>query len=105
MMIIIIIIIETDNKCTLCKQFDETAELIKSACPIFAKEQHTKRHDRKCAQLYFNISKEIGVKLDNEHWCDRVPKPVETSQMVRLTYYGTNKGEPTELFLTVNRTS
>ena len=28
-----------------------------SACPILAKEQYKKRHDRLCAQLYFNDAK------------------------------------------------
>ena len=32
-----------------------------------------------CAQLHFNICKEIGVKLDKEYWHDHVPKSVETS--------------------------
>jgi len=31
------------------------------------------------AELHFYICKEIGVKLYNEHWCDRVPKSVEKS--------------------------
>ena len=34
-------------------------------CLILAKEQYTKRHDSVCAQLHFNICKEIGVKSDN----------------------------------------
>jgi hypothetical protein len=37
------------------------------------------RHDIVCAQLHFNIYKEIGVKLDNKDWFDHVPKSVETS--------------------------
>ena len=57
---------ETDSKCRLCQQFDETIDHIISACPILAKEQHTKRNDRVCAQLHFNICKETGVKLDKE---------------------------------------
>jgi hypothetical protein len=32
-----------------------------SACPVLAKEQFLKRHDRVCAELRFNIFKEIGV--------------------------------------------
>jgi hypothetical protein len=24
--------------------------------------------------IYFNICKEIGIKLDNKHWCVQVPK-------------------------------
>ena len=39
---------ETGSKCRLCKQFDETVEYIISACPILAKEQYIKTHDRVC---------------------------------------------------------
>ena len=52
---------ETDSKCRLWQQFDETIDHIISACPILAKEKYTKRHDRVCAQLHFNICKETGV--------------------------------------------
>jgi hypothetical protein len=37
---------ESDSKCRLCQQFDETIEHIISACPIVAKEQYIKRRDR-----------------------------------------------------------
>ena len=37
---------ETDNKCRLCQQFDETTDHIISACPILAIEQYIKRHDK-----------------------------------------------------------
>ena len=56
--------IETDSKCRLCQQFDETIDHIISACQIVAKEQYVKRHDRVCAQLHFNICKETAVQLD-----------------------------------------
>jgi len=42
-------------------------EHIIPACPILAKEQYIKRHDRMCAQLHFNTCKETGVKL-NRYW-------------------------------------
>ena len=44
-----------------------------------------KGHYRMCAQLHFNICQEIGVKLDNEHWYDYVPKSAETSREVKET--------------------
>jgi hypothetical protein len=44
---------ETDSKCRLCQQFDETIDHIISACPILANEQYIKRHDRVSAQLHF----------------------------------------------------
>jgi len=57
---------ETDSKCRLCQQFDETIDHVISASPILAKEQYIERHDSVCAQLYFNICKETGVQLDKK---------------------------------------
>ena len=57
---------ETDSKCRLCQQLDKTIDHIISACPIMAKEQYIKRHDRVCTQLHFNICKETGVQLDQK---------------------------------------
>jgi len=76
---------ETDSKCRLCQQFDEAIDRIISACPILAKEQYIKRHDRVCVQLHFNICKETGVQLDKKHWYEHVPKSVETSQGRKVT--------------------
>jgi hypothetical protein len=52
---------------------------------MLAKEQYTKRHDRVCAQLHFNICKELGVKLDSELWYEHASKSVETSQVGKVT--------------------
>jgi hypothetical protein len=62
---------ETDNKCRLCQQLDETIDYIISACSILAKEQYVKRHDKVSAQTHFNICKEIGVQLDKKHWYEQ----------------------------------
>jgi len=56
-----------------------------SACPVLAKYQCIKRHDRVCVELHFDICKEIGVELDNKHWYDHVPKSLETSHGVKVT--------------------
>jgi hypothetical protein len=32
-----------------------------------------------CPRLHFNICKETGLKLNNEHWYNHVPKSVETN--------------------------
>ena len=75
---------EADGKCRHSKQFAETVEHIISACPVLAKEQYIKRHDRMCAQLHFNKFKEIGVKLYNKHRYDHVPKSVQTSHECKV---------------------
>jgi Ni,Fe-hydrogenase III component G len=76
---------ETDSKCRVCHQFEERVDHITSVYPILAKEQYIKRHDRVCAQLHFNICKELGAKLDSELWYEHVPKSVETSQVGKVT--------------------
>ena len=40
---------------------------------------------RVCDQHHFNICKEIGVKLNNEHWYFHLPKPVKTSHECKIT--------------------
>jgi hypothetical protein len=64
---------EKGSKCRSCHESEETADYIMSACPILAKEQYIKLHDRVCTQLHFSICKETGVKLDNELWYEHVP--------------------------------
>jgi hypothetical protein len=98
---------ETHGICGLCKQFYGIVEHIVSACPILAKEQYIKRHDTVGAELHFNTSMEIWVKLDNKHWYDHVQCQNQSKQvtMARLPYNGTSDCEPPELFLTINRTS
>jgi hypothetical protein len=76
---------ERDSKCRLCQQFDETIDHIISACPILAKKQYIKRHDRVSAQRHFNICKETGVQLDKKHWYKHVPKSVEITQGGKIT--------------------
>jgi hypothetical protein len=75
----------TDSKCRLCQQFDETIYHMISACPILAKEQYMKMHDRLSTQLHFNICKETEVQLDKKHWYEHVSKSVETSQGGEVT--------------------
>jgi len=76
---------ETESKCRLCQQYDETIDHIISACPILAKEQNVKRHDKVNAQIHFDICKEIGVQLDKKHWYEHVPKSVVTNQGGKVT--------------------
>ena len=73
--------------------------------PTLAKEQYIRRHDELCAQIHCNICKEIGVKLDNKHRYDHVPKLVQTGHAGKVTILWNQQCELTELLLTVNRTA
>jgi hypothetical protein len=66
----------THSKCWICQQFDETIDCIISALPLLVKELYIHRNDTVYAQLHFTIYKEIGVKLENEHWYEHVPKSI-----------------------------
>jgi hypothetical protein len=44
---------ETDRKCRLCQEFDETVNHVTSACPIPAKEKYTDTTE--CALKYTSI--------------------------------------------------
>jgi hypothetical protein len=50
-----------------------------------AEEQYIKRNNRVCAELHFNVCKEIRVKLDNVHWYQHLPKLVERSPEGKVT--------------------
>jgi hypothetical protein len=65
-----------------------------SACPILAKEQYIKRHDRVCAQLHFNICKEL--------WYEHVPRSVKTSEVGKVTI-SWNQQVQTDRTLPINK--
>ena len=66
---------QTESKCRLCQQFDETAHHVISASPILTKE-YIKIHDTACDQIHCNICMEIRVKLDKQQWYEHVPQLV-----------------------------
>jgi len=81
---------ETDSKCRLCQQFDETVDHIISSCPILAKERYIKRHDSMCEHTYTSTYARKRVQLDKKHWYEHVPKSVETSQGGKVEPTNTN---------------
>ena len=43
---------ETERKCRLCKQYEETIDHLTSGCPILAKNEYLMRHDKVCTHLH-----------------------------------------------------
>jgi hypothetical protein len=50
-----------------------------------AKEKYMKIHDGLCTQIHFNICKKALEKVEDGHWYEHVPKPVETSYEDKVT--------------------
>ena len=69
---------ETDSKCRLFQQFDETIDHIISACPIMAKEQHTKDTTECLPNYTSTYARKQGYNWTKKHWYEHVPKSVET---------------------------
>jgi hypothetical protein len=44
---------EIDSKCHLCKQEEETIDLLTTGCPILVKNDLLMRHDKVCAHLHY----------------------------------------------------
>ena len=103
-LLIFITATQNNNNNKPYQQFNKTIDHIISACHIVAKEQYTKRHDRVCAQLHFNIRKETGVQLDKKHWYEHVPKSVETSQGGKVTILWNQQVQLIEPSPTTNQT-
>jgi hypothetical protein len=73
----------TKRKCRLCHEHDEAIDDTISACPLFSKEQYIQRQE--CVLEY--TTKEIRVKLDNDHWYELILKSVVDPRVTTgLTY-------------------
>ena len=66
---------ETESKCQLCKQHEETIDHLTSGCPILAKNEYFMRHDEVRAHLHYSICKALGIETTYK-WYTHMPKPL-----------------------------
>jgi len=52
---------ETESKCRLRKQHEETIDHLTSGCPILAKNEYLMRHDKVCTHLRYSKCKALGI--------------------------------------------
>ena len=76
---------ETDSKCRLCQQFDETIDHIISAWPMLAKEQYIKRHDSVCTATLQHMQGNMGYNWTKHTGMNMWQKLVETSPGGKVT--------------------
>jgi hypothetical protein len=57
---------ETDSKCRLCKQHEETIDHLTSGCPVLAKNEYLMRHGKLCAYFYYSIYIALGVETTDK---------------------------------------
>jgi len=67
---------------------------------MLAKEQYIKRHDRVCAQLHFNMCKEIWVQLDKKPLVCTCAKIGTNKSRRQRNQYGSPEREHLEVTVT-----
>jgi hypothetical protein len=58
---------ETESRCWLCKEYEETIDHPTSGCPILVKNEYVIRHDKVCIHLHYSICKTLGIET-TENW-------------------------------------
>ena len=57
---------ETESKCRLCKQHEETIDQLTSGCPILTRNEYLMRHDKVCTHLHYAICKALGTETTDK---------------------------------------
>jgi len=65
---------EIESKCRLCKQHEETIDHLTLGCPILAKNEYLKKHDKFHTHLHYSICKSLGIETTDK-WYTHMPKP------------------------------
>jgi hypothetical protein len=66
---------EIESRCRLCKEYEETTDLLISGCPDLAKNEYIIRYDKVCTYLYYSICNKLGIETA-ENWYSHISKPV-----------------------------
>ena len=90
---------ETESKCRLCKQHEDTIDHLTSGCPILVKNEYLMRHDKVCAHLLCSICEALGIQTTDRLYT-HTPKPVYEEGDVTVLW---NQAVHTDLEVTANR--
>jgi hypothetical protein len=90
---------ETESRCRLCKEYEETIDHLISGCPILAKNEYVIRHDKVCTHLHYSICKTLGIET-TENWYSHIHKPVRQHEDITVLW---NQGVQTDREVLANR--
>jgi hypothetical protein len=85
---------ETESRCRLCKEYEETIDHQTSGCPILVKNEFVIRHDKVRAHLHCSVCKTLGIEK-TENWCSHTPNPVYQHEDTTVLW---NQGIQTDRF-------
>jgi hypothetical protein len=90
---------ETESKCSLCKQHEETIDHLTLGCPILANNEYLMRHDKVYTYLHYSICKTLGIETTEKRYT-HMPKPVYKEGNVTVLW---NQAVHTDREVTANR--
>jgi hypothetical protein len=90
---------ETESKCRLCKQHEETTDHLTSGCSVLTKNECIMGHDKVCTHLRYSICKALGIET-TDTWYTHMPKPVCEEGDVTVLW---NQAVHTDREVTANR--
>jgi hypothetical protein len=64
---------ETESKCWLCKEYEETIDHLTSECLSLAKNEHIIGHDKACTHVHYSLHKELDIDTA-ENLYSNIPK-------------------------------
>ena len=74
---------QTDAKCRLCKQADETVSHIVSECRNLAKREYKKRHDMVGKRIHWEICRKYQIKVKDK-WYEHEPEAVIETEKCKI---------------------
>jgi hypothetical protein len=90
---------ETESRCRLCKEYEETIDHLTSRCSILAKNEYVIRHDKVCTHRHYSICKTLGIET-REDCYSHIPKPVCQHEDITVLW---NQGVQTDREVLANR--
>ena len=76
---------ETDPKCRMSKEFEETIDHILSGCPVLAKTEYIQRHDRAAGYLHWKTLKHYHIPTAGK-WYDHIPETVTENDSATILW-------------------
>ena len=64
----------TTDRCRMCHTQPETVEHVTSGCQTLAADQYLSRHNQVAVQLYLDICRHYGIKVEAECWYQHKPE-------------------------------
>lgn len=89
----------SDKKCRLCEHPTESIQHIISSCPVLAKTDYIKRHNKVAGHIHWKLCKKFEIET-TEKWYEHQPQNVTENPMVKLLW---DTGVNTDRTINANR--